>query len=106
MINADAINISVGRQAISITSGDGFLQLTRRGDRLTFGDFDNAYAVDNENFVRSYGENRIVKVDDGSGEPWELTSTGRVGGLIAEYVCSKCVMNIFAYLFLCCLPIS
>lgn len=84
MINADAITIAVGQQAISATTRDGFLQLTRRGDHLSFGDFDKGYAVANEDFVSLYGCNRIIKVDDGSGEPWELSTSGRVGGLKHE----------------------
>lgn len=84
MINSDAINISVGQQSVSVTSGDGFLQLTRLGDRLTFGDFNNGYAVANTQYANSYGYNRIVKVENGTGEQWELTSSGRVCGLSPE----------------------
>ncbi|KAJ8093513.1 hypothetical protein PM082_020371 [Marasmius tenuissimus] len=81
MINPDDITLSLASGKLSVHVTDaGNLQASPKADKFKFGDFLDGYSINGNGWIIVDGlpDNAIVKVNDNSGEAWELVMNGRV----------------------------
>ncbi|KAK1226021.1 hypothetical protein PQX77_011020 [Marasmius sp. AFHP31] len=81
MVNSDDISISLAAGKLSLSVADlGNLQAKRKADTFKFGDFIDGYSINGCGWISvdELPATAIVKVNDNSGEAWELVMNGRV----------------------------
>ncbi|KAG7088210.1 hypothetical protein E1B28_012227 [Marasmius oreades] len=85
MINSDDITISLAAGKLSLSVADeGNLQAMRKAETFKFGDFVDGYSINGCGWISvdELPRTAIVKVNDNSGEAWELVMNGRVYDIV------------------------
>ncbi|KAK1230124.1 hypothetical protein PQX77_006801 [Marasmius sp. AFHP31] len=81
MINSNVIHINLAGGELSIRVSDkGNLHASAKADDFVFGDFTDGFIINGNGTkqISRLSRNGIVKVNDHSGEAWELVMNGRV----------------------------